>query len=145
MPQTLQPRNNPACGGAFPQFCCGITTPNAFDAVWRRVALRDEVREFVQGSALSASSAAGIRKPAPTACSAWWPHALDLPLLLLVTSSATCCSTLEGAVSDTLVVLQLLPSLELYFSRKHSFASIRSINFQDILFQYRRLNAFQSA
>ena len=118
--------------------------PKRLRTVWRRVALRDEAREFVHGSALSASSAAGIRNPAPTACFAWLPHALDLPLLLLATTITTCCSTREGVVSDTLVVLQLLPSLELYFGRKHSFASIRSINFQDVLFQYRRLNAFQS-
>ncbi len=73
---------------------------------------------------------------------AWLQHAVFFPFLLLATSISTCCSTREGVVSDTLVVLQLLPSLELYFSRKHSFASIRSIQFQDILFPYRRLNAF---
>ena len=59
-------KQSTACGGPLPQFCCGITTPNAFAAVWRRVALRDEVREFVFGSALSASSAAGVR-PEPSA------------------------------------------------------------------------------
>ena len=83
-------------------------------------------------------------RPALYGCFAWLPHAMVLPLLLLVTKITTCCSTREGVVSDTLAVLQLLPSLALYYSRKHSFASIRSISFQDILFPFRRLNAFQS-
>ena len=81
-------------------------------------------------------------RPALYGCFAWLPHAMVLPLLLLVTKITTCCSTREGVVSDTLAVLQLLPSLALYYSRKHSFTSIRSISFRNILFPHRRLNAF---
>ncbi len=40
--------------------------PKRLRTVWRRVALRHEVREFAPGSALSASSAAGVR-PGPSA------------------------------------------------------------------------------
>ena len=121
MPHILRCRRDPQHAGGPCLILLRYYDPKRLRTVWRRVALRDEVREFVHGSALSASSAAGIRNPAPTVCFAWWPHAWDLPLLTLVTPSTTCCSTREGVVSDTLVVLQLLPSLELYFSRKHSF------------------------
>ncbi len=144
MPHILRCRRDPQHAGGPCLILLRYYDPKRLRTVWMRVVLRDEVREFVLGSALSASTAAGVANPAPTRCFAWLPHALDLPLLLLATTITTCCSTREGVVSDTLVVLQLLPSLELYFGRKHSFASIRSINFQDVLFQYRRLNAFQS-
>ena len=66
MPQALRRRSDPQRAGGRCLILLRDYDPKRLRTVWRRVALRDEVREFVPGSALSASSAAGVW-PEPSA------------------------------------------------------------------------------
>ena len=77
------------------------------------MAIRAKVRESFRGSAPSATWAAGSDRAQRRMDAFGRRMPWMVPLLRLVALQTTCCSTPEGVVSDTLAVLQLLPSLGL--------------------------------